>query len=110
MEKIYQIIELKTPQVDLKLVDYIHKSYHALQTNRKNDKSIDVDKEGMKLNETNIPLIYANDNIPYFGDDMESITRKHTSPFTITTPLYNKIYILQFHRINCHYILDKSSV
>jgi hypothetical protein len=87
-------IELKTPQVDLKLVDYIHKSYHALQTNRKNDKSIDVDKEGMKLNETNIPLIYANDNIPYFGDDTESISRKHTSPFTITTPLYNKIYIL----------------
>jgi hypothetical protein len=96
-------LELQDPQLDLKVVDYLHKSYKSLQDNHEHDRNFDVGKEGMKLNEQNIHLIYANENLPYFhfnGDNTEttsrhrSITREPTSPFTINTPRYNKIYFL----------------
>jgi hypothetical protein len=84
-------IEIETPQVDLKLIEYLHKSYQALDDNHKRDKNFNVDKEGMELSKQNIHLIYANSGIPYFHEGaLESISRKPVEPLVKSTPVYDK--------------------
>jgi hypothetical protein len=88
-------IEIEVPQLDLKVLDYLHKSYRALDANHKLDKNFNVDKEGMKLNEQNIHLIYANSGIPYFHESaLESISRRPVEPIAKRTPVYDKMFFL----------------
>lgn len=88
-------IEIEVPQVDLKVIDYLHKSYKALDDNHKHDKNFNVDKEGMELSKQNIHLIYANSGIPYFHESvLESISRKPVEPVVKRTPVYDKIFLL----------------
>ena len=88
-------IEIEVPQVDLKVIDYLHKSYQALDDNHKHDKNFNVDKEGMELSKQNIHLIYANSGLPYFHESVsESISRRPVESVVTRTPVYDKMFFL----------------
>jgi len=82
--------------LDLMTVEYFHHVYHDL-FNKRDAKRIvdgcDVAKEAMEFITENIPLIYANSNIPYYHDyHKDDIMTNPSESFKLIKPHYNKLY------------------
>ena len=81
--------------LDVMSMEYFHHLYHEL-SKKESISPCDISKEGIETIVDNIPLIYANANIPFFhyNNPERDVTTLPQESFKLITPHYNKLYTL----------------
>jgi len=81
--------------LDVMSMEYFHHLYHEL-SKKESTSGCDIAKEGIETIVDNIPLIYANANIPFFhkNDRDRDVTTLPQESFKLIHPHYNKLYSL----------------
>jgi len=81
--------------LDVMAMEYFHSVYNDL-SKKPNMTGCKLAKDCIKIITENIPLVYANSNIPYFHKyNLERDTTTHpTDAFKLTKPHYNKVFYM----------------
>lgn len=81
--------------LDVMSMEYFHQLYREL-SKKESTRGCDIAKEGIEIITDNIPLMYANADIPYFHKNIpdRDVTSLPQESFKLITPHYNKLYTL----------------
>jgi hypothetical protein len=81
--------------LDVMSMEYFHSVYHDL-SKKQTLSGCEISRHGVEIISENIPLIYANANIPYFHKHMleRDITSYPSEGYKLTKPHYNKLYTI----------------